>query len=106
LIGIGNSLQFIDEPGQRQPIAPIGRQVIAADLCHSLVAPLKETARLVDRVDYISHLERLREEVLVNEQVMVRQEDPEAGVGVIPPHDVVVRESLVAARTSSHESCV
>ena len=90
--GIGKLLQVIDQPGQRHPIAPIGRQVVAADLCHPAVAPLKKTTRLVDRVDHISHLERLREEVLVNEQVVVRQEDPEAGVGVIPAHDVEIGE--------------
>ena len=89
-------LQVIDQPRQRDPIGAIGRQVVAADLRHAAVTPLKETTRLVDRVDHISHLERLREEMLVNEQVMVRQENPEAGMGVIPPHDVEIGKLLVA----------
>ena len=32
----------------------------------------------------------------MNEQVVVRQENPEAGMGVIPAHDVVLGKSLVA----------
>ena len=78
------------------PIAPIGRQVIAADLRNGVVAPLEKTSRLVDRVDHVSNLERLCEKVLVNEQIVMRQKDSKAGVSMIPTHDIVVRESLVA----------
>ena len=34
--------------------------------------------------------------MLVNEQVMVRQKNPEAGMGVIPAHDVEIGKLLVA----------
>ena len=88
--GVGKFLQVIDQPRQRDPVAAIGGQVIAAHLRHAAVAPLEKTARLVDRVDHVGHLERLGEEILVDEQVVVRQEDPETGMGVIPAHDVEI----------------
>ena len=60
------------------------------------VAPLEEAAGLVDRVDDVGHLERLGEEMLVDEQVVVRKEDPEAGMGVIPADDVEIGKQPVA----------
>ena len=94
--GVGKFFQVVDQPRQRDPVGPVGRQVIAADLRQTAVAPLEEAARLVDRVDHVGHLERLGEEMLVDEQVVVRQEDPEAGMGVIPADDVAIGELPVA----------
>ena len=96
--GIGEFLQVVDQPRQRDPVAAIGGQVIAADLRQAAVAPLEEAARLVDRVDHVGHLERLGEEMLVDEQVVVREEDPEAGMGVIPADDVAIRDRAGRAR--------
>ena len=97
-VGVGQLFQIVDQPSQRDPIGAIGRQVIAADLRHAAVAPLKEAARLVDRIDHVGHLERLREEILVDEQVMMRQENPEAGMGMIPAHDVEIGKASGRAR--------
>ena len=62
--------------------------MVAAYLLHLAVAPLKETSSLANRIDDVGHLERLGEEMAMNEQVVAREEDPKIGVGVIPAHDV------------------
>ena len=59
-------------------------------------ATLEEAAGLADRIDDVGHLQRLREEVLVDEQVVAREEDPEVGVRVVPAHDVEVGMETVA----------
>ena len=94
--GVGDGLQVVDQPGQRQPLVAVGRQVEAADLVDPAVPPPEEPPGLADRVDHVGDLERLGEEVPVDEQVVARQEDAEIGVGVIPADDVEVGVQLVA----------
>ncbi len=56
---IGKFFEVVDQPGQRDPIGAVGRQVISGNLGHPAVAPLEKAARLVDGVDDVRNLKRL-----------------------------------------------
>ena len=71
-IANGQVLQLVRQPRQGDPIGALGRQEIAGYLRHATVTPLEKAARLVDGINDVGHLQRLSEEMLVDEQVMVR----------------------------------
>ena len=94
--GIGKLLEVVGQPRQCNPIAAIGDEVIARHLRHPAVVPLEKTSSLIDRVDDVRNLQRLRKKIVMNKQIMVRKKDAEVGMGVIPADDVVLRKPLVA----------
>src|SRR4029450_7993937 len=60
------------------------------------LAPLEEAPGLPDRIDHVGHLERLREEVLMDELVMTREKYAEVRMGVVPADDVQIGMKPVA----------
>ena len=72
--------------------------MIALDLREIPVSPLEETASLLYGIDNVSHLQRLCEEMLVNEKIVVRKKNTETRVRVVPADDVEIGKSLSRSR--------
>src|SRR5262249_46645369 len=94
--GIRNLFEIVNQACQCDSIAAIGGEGITSDLLHSAVMPLKEPPSLIDRVDHVGNLERLCKEIVMDKQVMVREKDAKAGMGMVPADDVKLGKSPVA----------
>ncbi len=93
--GAGKVFQVVGQLRQRKPISAIGGEVISLDLRKILAPPLEEAAGLLHGIDYVSHLQGLCKEMLMNENVVVRKKNAEAWMRVVPADDVKIGKKAV-----------
>src|SRR5208337_2813641 len=94
--GAGKVFQVVGQLREGDPVAALGGEIISLHLREILVSPLEEAAGLLNGIDDVSHLQSLREEMLMDEKVVVRKKDAEAGMRVVPADDVQIGKKPVA----------